>query len=64
VELNDTKIAMLRQSVDGTGRFIESLCNIREGIYKIKRAEWVESVDKIRKIGGDPESMKSSQTKP
>jgi GTPase Era involved in 16S rRNA processing len=50
VELNDTKIAVLRQSVDGTGRFIESLCNIREDIYEIKRAEWVESVDKIRKI--------------
>jgi GTP-binding protein EngB required for normal cell division len=50
MELNDTKIAVLRQAVESMPYHIESLCNVREDIYEIKRAEWFDKVTGIKEI--------------
>jgi GTP-binding protein EngB required for normal cell division len=50
MEINDTKISVLRQSVESMRNHIGALCDVRDETYTIKRAEWLESVEKIKSI--------------
>ena len=50
MELNDTKIKVLRDTVGSMPQYIGSLCNVREDIYEIQRAEWLDAVKKIKEI--------------
>jgi len=48
MDISETKKRMLHETVSSVPYLIDSLCNIREDIHEIKRAEWQETVRKIR----------------
>ncbi|MHC6204536.1 dynamin family protein [Breznakiellaceae bacterium SP9] len=55
MELDNTKISVLRRAVDSTPYLVESLCNMREAIYEIQREDW------LTKIQGINANIKSDQ---